>query len=94
MRRHAPYVRIIRLMSRNRRRPSRRPGSLDKVGLVVGRVGHGGGTKHTHPGSFLLCRTSILATVDRFSEWAAAAGLCYGSGSEPVLATCIDKSDD
>ena len=51
MRRHAPYARIIRLMSRTIRRPSRRLGSSEiKMGLVVGRVG-GGVTENGVPPS-------------------------------------------
>ena len=70
MRRHAPYARVIRLMSRNRRRLSHRR-FLGEDGLVVG-VGNGGGTilriNGTHPGSLILFHSSVFAIIDRFSE--------------------------
>ena len=64
MRRHAPYARIIRLMSGDKHHPSRCPGSLETMGLVVGRVGGGGGTKHTLHGSLLSYHAIILAIMD------------------------------
>ena len=64
------YARVIRIMSRNRRRLSRR-WFLGEDRLVVG-VGDGGGSmlciNNTHFGSLVLCRSSTFVIIDRFSE--------------------------
>ena len=47
----------------------------------------------THSGSLIFCHDSIFAVIDKFSECAADAGGCYGSGmASSIQTTCINKS--